>query len=84
MTELQGCIHFYEAELKPPCYLNPSTASLYHSTVKFLKQLEDIRARFPTLIPRPLPGENPVIDTHRSEHHIKSTLESPPGRESGQ
>ncbi|MBA7590634.1 hypothetical protein ES708_32761 [subsurface metagenome] len=28
--------------------------------------------------------QNPIIDTHRSEHHIKSILESPPGRESGQ
>ncbi len=28
--------------------------------------------------------QNPIIDTHRSLHHIKSTLESPPGRESGQ
>ena len=30
------------------------------------------------------PKEDPIIDTHRSEHHIKHILESPPGRESGQ
>lgn len=49
MPELQGCIHFFEAELNPPCYLNPATAALFQSTVKFLKQLQDIKARFPTL-----------------------------------
>ncbi|MBA7584593.1 hypothetical protein ES708_26553 [subsurface metagenome] len=55
MTELEGCIHFYEAELKPPCFLNPATIALFQSTLKYLKELEDIATRFPTLRLKSIP-----------------------------
>ncbi|MBA7588670.1 hypothetical protein ES708_30735 [subsurface metagenome] len=49
-----------------------------------LKRLQFMRQNlFPFTQPL-LPGEDSIIDTHRSEHHIKRILESPPGRESGQ
>jgi phage terminase small subunit len=59
MTELESCIHFFEAELKPPRFLNPATSALFQSTVKFLKQFEDITTRFPTLRLKSIPGEGP-------------------------
>ncbi|MBA7532775.1 hypothetical protein ES705_25005 [subsurface metagenome] len=52
--------------------------------IQALDKIQDLRTRYPTLMPELLPSEEPIIDTHRSLHHIKSTLESPPGRESGQ
>jgi hypothetical protein len=49
-----------------------------------LIKLQDIRTRFPTLMPDPLPGEDPIFDNTRSLHTIKKVLESPRGSESGQ
>jgi len=45
MTDLDSVINFFEAELKSPCYLNPSTIALFNSTLQFLKELKAYKER---------------------------------------
>lgn len=44
--------------------------------INHIKTLQDIKTRFPTLRLLNQPGETPEIDSKRSLHHIKQTLES--------
>ncbi len=52
--------------------------------IEALKEVKKARYGDPALDGDLLPGEDPIIDNHRSLHHIKRILASPPGRESGQ
>lgn len=44
MTQLEGCIQFWESTLFHNRYLlEPSTISLIESTIKFLKELQKLQ-----------------------------------------
>jgi hypothetical protein len=62
--------------LEPRCRWKPDNYNAIKLVIEASKQLQDIRTRFPTLMPTLLPGETPIIDNSRSLHHIKQILES--------
>ncbi|MBA7570436.1 hypothetical protein ES708_12186 [subsurface metagenome] len=51
--------------------------------ISAIEIVEEIKIRFPTLIPNLLLGKAPEIDNQRSLHHVKEVLRSPPGRGGG-
>ena len=41
MTDLEGCIRFWESKLKDEYLLDPSVIVLIKMTIKFLKELQN-------------------------------------------
>ncbi len=67
--------------VEPRCRWKPDNYNAIKLTLEASKRFKALREVIRVPYTELLPGEDPIIDTHRSLHHIKEVLESPPGRE---